>query len=167
MLIAKMAAEFQGFARDLHDESVQFLAASVASGKPRLSNVLQVGMSISRGLNRNNAGADTLAQDFARIGLIFWPAITSQEPNLGPRWQADLKKLIETRNAIVHDDKAKLLKLESSGFRIDRKLTKNWHDSLDQLAATMMMWLAATLEPCWGCPGRGRRSERSTLLPSR
>ena len=71
-------------------------------------------MASDRALGRNNAGSDTLAKDFARIGLIFWPAIIALSPRHGPVLETSLTKLVEMRNAIAHDNEAQILKLEST-----------------------------------------------------
>jgi hypothetical protein len=137
LLVMRMAAEFQGFARDLHDEAAEFLTLGATSGNQALASVLRIGIAAGRALNSRNANSGTLAADFSRIGLIFWPAIKTQEPVSGPVWEVDLNNLVKMRNAIAHDDRAQLLKLEQNGFRLERTLTKRWHDSLDSLAATM------------------------------
>lgn len=152
VIVVRLAAEFQGFARDLHDEASGFLGVSATAGNQVLANVVKVGISADLALNRNNAGADTLAKDFGRMGLVLWPAIIAQDPVLGPGWRADLGKLIEMRNAIAHDDQAQLIKLEQGGFAIKRALTKRWHASLDSLAATMDDVVASYLGALLGVP---------------
>jgi hypothetical protein len=136
MLVVKMASEFQGFARDLHDQAVEFLAASITSNQT-LENTLRVAMTADRALNRNNAGSDTLTKDFARIGLLLWSTINSQNPQQGSTLQEQLKKLIEMRNAIAHDNEAQIIRLEAGGFPLQRATTQQWQASLDTLTAIM------------------------------
>jgi hypothetical protein len=152
VLVVRLAAEFQGFARDLHDEAVGFLTTSATSGNQSLANVLQVGISAERALNRNNAGSDTLAKDFGRIGLIFWPAIITQDPILGPGWRSDLGNLIKMRNAIAHDDQAQLLSLEQGGLAVGRTLVDWWQRSLDSLTTTMDDVVGSYLGALLGVP---------------
>lgn len=95
MIIVKVAAEFQGFSRDLHDEAAEFLANNVAGGNRAVADTIKIGLTSGRSLGRNNAGPDTLVNDFARIGLILWRAIIMKEPTRGPAWKADLKDLME------------------------------------------------------------------------
>jgi hypothetical protein len=152
LLVVRFAAEFQGFARDLYDEAAGFLAITATSGNRNLASVLRVGISSGRALNRNNAGSDTLATDFGRMGLIFWPAILAQDPILGPGWKADLNDLVTMRNAIAHDNQAQILKLEQNGFALERALTKWWHSSLDSLTATMDDVVASYLGALLGVP---------------
>ena len=152
LLVMRMAAEFQGFARDLHDQAAEFLTLGATSGNQNLARVLRVGIAAGRALNSRNATSSTLAEDFSRIGMIFWPAIKSQEPISGPVWEADLTNLVTMRNAIAHDNRAQILKLEQKGFRLDRDLTKRWHGSLDLLAATMDDVVASYLGRTLGVP---------------
>ena len=137
LLVMRMAAEFQGFARDLHDEAAEFLTLGSTSSNRILARVLRIGITAGRALNSRNATSSALAEDFSRIGMIFWPAIKAQDPMSGPIWEADLGNLVRMRNAIAHDNQAQVLKLEQSGFQLERVLMKRWHGSLDSLAATM------------------------------
>jgi hypothetical protein len=152
LLVVRLAAEFQGFARDLHDEAAGFLTFTATSGNQLLASVLRVGISSGRALNRNNAGSDTLATDFGRMGLIFWPAITAQDPILGPVWKTDLDNLVKMRNAIAHDNQAQILRLEQNGFLLERALSRRWHGSLDSLTATMDDVVASYLGALLGVP---------------
>lgn len=152
LLAMRLAAEFQGFSRDMHDEATDFLAITASSGNQNWANVLQAGLSRGRSLDRNNAGSGTLASDFGRIGMVLWGAIVTQEPISGPAWKSDLDKLIEWRNAIAHDDRAKMLDLETNGFTLERALTRRWHGSLDSLVATMDDVVASYLGALLGVP---------------
>jgi hypothetical protein len=152
LLVMRMAAEFQGFARDLHDEAAEFLTLGATAGNQALARVLRIGIAAGRALNSRNATSNTLAEDFSRIGMIFWPAIKTQDPASGPIWEADLGNLVKMRNAISHDDRAQIVKLEQSGFRLERALTKRWHGSLDSLAATMDDVVASYLGRTLGVP---------------
>lgn len=152
MLVVRLMAEFQGFARDLHDEAIDFLAISATSNNQALASVLQIGMSSDRGLNRNNAGKENLAKDFARIGLLFWPALAAQAPLLVPGWTADLKDMIEVRNAIVHENRAQLLRLQNRGLALTRSVNQGWHANLDQLAANMDDVVGSYLGALLGVP---------------
>jgi len=152
LLVMRMAAEFQGFARDLHDEAAGFLAVAATSGNQSVASVLRAGIAAGRALNRGNATGSTLAVDFGRIGMIFWQAIKIQDPVSGPVWETDLGNLVKMRNAIAHDDQAQILKLEQSGFRLERVLTRRWHGSLDSLAASMDDVVASYLGALLGVP---------------
>jgi hypothetical protein len=67
-------------------------------------------------------------------------------------WETDLGNLVKMRNAIAHDDRAQILKLEQRGFRLERALTKRWHSSLDLLAASMDDVVASYLGALLGVP---------------
>lgn len=152
MLIVRLASEFQGFARDLHDEAVEFLVTSAATGNPALDNVLRIAMTSERALGKNNAGDDTLDRDFKRIGLNLWSTINTQSPQQGPALRQKLKKLIEMRNAIAHDNDAQIIKLESNGFPLQRTVTQGWHTDLDSLAASIDDVVGSYLGALTGVP---------------
>jgi hypothetical protein len=152
MLVVRLASEFQGFARELHDEAVEFLVTSAATGNSKLDNVLRIAMTSERALGRNNAGDDTLDRDFTRIGLNLWSAIGAQSPRQGPALRQKLKKLIEMRNAIAHDNEAQIIKLESNGFALERAVTRGWHADLDSLAASIDDVVGSYLGALMGVP---------------
>lgn len=152
MLIVRLATEFQGYARDLHDEAIAFLAITATSGNQSLASVLRVGMAGDRALNKGNANKDALAKDFARIGMIFWPALEVQARQFVPQWKADLGQITEMRNAIVHGNRAQLLKLQRGGLTFNRSLVQRWQGSIDQLAATMDDVVGSYLGALLGVP---------------
>jgi len=151
LLVVKMAAEFQGFSRDLHDLSIDFLADSASQGNMELKVALKAGITSDRGLNRNNAGPDTLEKDFLRIGLKFWQYVESAG-QVARGWRGDLRAMMDARNSIAHDDEERLLKLRASGLVIDVKQVKAWQSSLDGLAATMDDVVSGYLGGMMGVP---------------
>lgn len=152
LLVVRLAAEFQGFSRDLHDEASRLLAITATSRNQSLASVLRVGITSGRALNRNNAGSVTLATDFGRMGMILWPAITTRDPTLGPLCKTDLDNLVTMRNAIAHDNQARIVDLEQKGFVLERTLMNRWHGSLDSLAAIMDDVVASYLGALLGVP---------------
>jgi hypothetical protein len=152
MVIVRLASEFQGFARDLHDQAVEFLVTSAATGNPTLDNVITIAMTADRALSKNNAGDDTLAKDFRRIGLNLWPTINTQNPQQGPILRTKLQKLIAMRNAIAHDNEAQIITLESEGFTLQRTVTRDWQTSLDTLATIMDDVVGSFLGALMGAP---------------
>jgi hypothetical protein len=152
MLVVRLATEFQGYARDLHDEAIAFLAITATSGNQALASILQVGMASDRMLNRGNVGKDVLAKDFARIGMIFWPALEMQARQLVPQWKTDLRQITEMRNSIVHEDRVQLLRLRAGGLALNRPLVQRWQGSIDQLAATMDDVVGSYLGALLGVP---------------
>ncbi|MGH3681941.1 MAG: hypothetical protein ACRDT2_17030, partial [Natronosporangium sp.] len=68
-LVLRLAAEFQGFARDLHTEAAKAVAASLAAGIPSREQALQRAFLTARRLDRGNATETALAHDFGLLGL--------------------------------------------------------------------------------------------------
>jgi hypothetical protein len=114
-LTLRLAAEFQGFARELHDAAVDHLVVVVAGGNAGLATVLQAGMTTRRQLDRGNASPETLEEDYRRLGLRLWLDLQAASSRV-PAWRANLAVLNETRNAIAHADESKLLALRGVGM---------------------------------------------------
>jgi hypothetical protein len=51
----RLASEFQGFARELHDEAGVFVVRHLAPGNPQLQDVLHLPYAVNRKLNQGNA----------------------------------------------------------------------------------------------------------------
>jgi hypothetical protein len=97
-----LAAEFQGFCRDLHSECVEHLLGVIAP-PTALWNLLQSELTRGRHLDRGNAQPSSLGADFGRFNCELWPAPRDHDANsIG--WRADLESLNDWRNAIVHQD---------------------------------------------------------------
>lgn len=132
-IILRLAGEFQGFARDLHDLTVDEFAAQMGSS-PATASVVRTMASSNRGLDRGNAHPKCLAQDFGVFAMQVWPAIEGQWPR-ATRWKADLDLLNQARNGIAHDDQRKIQVVETAGYPLSRLQTfKRFRSSLDSLA---------------------------------
>lgn len=66
-LVLVLAAEFQGFARELHDAAVQTFARWSAGGNEALERVLEVRLTEGRQLDRGNAQPGSLGSDYGRL----------------------------------------------------------------------------------------------------
>jgi len=101
-----VAAQFQGFSRDLHSET----AGAFAAAAPTLSSFLQATLTSNRGLDRGNANRSTIAEDFAGLGMEnFWDLVAAEGG--GKRTAARLRRLEQMniwRNAVAHDNFEKL-----------------------------------------------------------
>src|SRR5205809_371368 len=69
-----LAAEFQGFCRDLHSECVDHIL-DVLAAPPALRTLMQVEFTRGRQLDRGNAHPGSLGADFGRLGVGFWGAL--------------------------------------------------------------------------------------------
>jgi hypothetical protein len=136
-LTFRLAGEFQGFARELHDQSIECCINPIFSINPDLADMLRINMQHNRQLDRGNAQPSALGSDFGRLGLLLWPTLKRVSRN-AERWQDELKSLNLARNAIAHDDQDKFLELKSLGkMPITLTTVKTWRRSLDSLASTM------------------------------
>lgn len=95
-----LAAEFQGFCRDLHTECIDSITASVATP---LQLVLDREFRFNRSLDRGNPSAANIGSDFGRFGFNFWPAVLEHD-QLASGYRTHLAALNMWRNAIAHND---------------------------------------------------------------
>ena len=95
-----LAAEFQGFCRDLHDEAV---VAMVAHLPPSFRVIVAREFARGRQLDRGNASPSTLGSDFTRLGFECWQEFDTAEPR-GPTLRRRLEEMNVWRNAIAHSD---------------------------------------------------------------
>jgi hypothetical protein len=135
-LTLRLAGEFQGFARELHDVAVDHLVTVVAGGNPGLANVLRGGMTARRHLDRGNATPPTLREDYRRLGLQLWPDLQAASPR-APTWNRNLTALNEARNAIAHADESRLLALRAQGYPMTLTTVRQWKRNLDGLVRAM------------------------------
>ncbi|MFI9217921.1 hypothetical protein [Streptomyces werraensis] len=133
----RLAGEFQGFARDLHDEASDALCDPITKLDPSLSVVLRSSLSRARKLDKGNAQPAALGNDFSYLGLSLWPALKRVNVKAG-KWNDELESLNIARNAIAHDDQDEFLKLQQRNrYPITLDVVKRWSRALDGLAVTM------------------------------
>lgn len=114
--IIVMLREFQAFARDLHDISVECLVT--ASGAARfLHPMLTEGLIGGRALDRGNATQAAIKNDFKRIGLVPINIGVHNKRWSGPDGgdKAIFDVLVELRNALGHGNEVALDLLISTG----------------------------------------------------
>ena len=97
-----LAAEFQGFCRDLHSECVAHLI-KVMAPPTKLEAILQRDLTRGRLLDRGNAQPGSLGADFGRLNIEFWTVVNAHDAR-SISWRASLESLNEWRNAIAHQD---------------------------------------------------------------
>lgn len=100
-----LASQFQGFCRDLHTESVDHVL-SVLAPPAALLPLVRAEFTRERRLDRGNARSEGLKADFSRLGDECWTMLEVHDPNRKYRGLVD--QMIDWRNAIVHQDFAKL-----------------------------------------------------------
>jgi hypothetical protein len=121
-----LAAEFQGFARELHDEVAEFLASTMARGNQSYFEMIRNNLTTKRDLDRANAKPETLTADFKRLGVAdLWGDI-AQSVRSGQRWRQQLVNLNRTRNAIAHSQPNTLQFLQGSGIIVNFATITSW-----------------------------------------
>lgn len=108
-----LVAEFQGFARDLHDLAVERVVTG-AGASPQLVLLMVEGMTSGRQLDRGNATLSAIKEDFGRLGL------SPLDPGrLNARWasgdKARLDQLLRLRNALAHGNQRDVSALRNHG----------------------------------------------------
>lgn len=150
-LVLRLAAEFQGFARDLHDLGCRQFAAWAAPNNHALENVLHSRLSEARDLDRGNANPGSIGKDFGRFGFQVWPALTNRDRASATHLRS-LEQLNAVRNALAHADNSALTALRSQGVALVLTTYKKWQRDLDALAANLDAELAAQLGRLFGRP---------------
>jgi hypothetical protein len=146
-----LAAEFQGFTRDLHDAAAETFAREAASGNAKLEQILRGTLVESRRIDRGNADKSGLADDFARFGIAIWPRLERQHRQNAQRAR-HLENLNKARNAIAHDDQEKFAELRTAGYALDLHNVRQWRQALHQLAVGMDTVVADHLTALFGAP---------------
>ncbi|WP_147455005.1 hypothetical protein [Saccharothrix australiensis] len=150
-LVMRIAGEFQGYCRDLHDQSVDHFVASVSGGNIPLRNLLRINLTAGRYLDKGNAGPSQISEDFKRFGMDLWPAVYLAAGSKSRRWNPSLAKLIEARNGIAHADDGKLARLKNEGYAINLVQVRKWVGHLNGLVNTMDDIVADYLDQFLGC----------------
>ena len=143
-LVMLLATELQGFARKLHDLGSTMFAARAAAGNVPLERVLKARLTEGRWLDRGNAQPGSLGSDFGRLGFSLWPAMAARDPTTAVR-QSHLEMLNQARNAIAHADEGQLAALRSEGYPMTLVTFKVWRRSMNGLAGTLDVEVAAQL----------------------
>lgn len=100
-LFVALVGQFQAFARNLHDEALDWLR----QGTP-VARQLAVLSARERRLDRANPSPGALAEDFGRLGMKFTAAIKGRQH--GARRLVRLERAVDLRNGIAHADVGKV-----------------------------------------------------------
>jgi hypothetical protein len=133
-----LAAEFQGYCRDLHDLATDEFVQWTGQLNGPLQRVITVRLTDSRQLDRGNAHPGSLGSDFGRFGLQLWAELARRQPARAVRWNSALTALNDARNGIAHADAAKIAGLAKGGYPLSQLRTiQNWRRSLTGLVTTL------------------------------
>lgn len=149
-LTLRVAAEFQGFARDLHTLAVECFVVNVAGSNQAVANALTAQLTKDRALDRKNAHPGSLGSDFDRLGLELWPTLGAGYRRAS-KWNNDVTALNKARNAIAHANEHELGDLAVSGYPMRLSTVRRWRSSLDGLAHAMDDVVGDYLDRLLGC----------------
>jgi hypothetical protein len=136
-LILRLASEFQGFARHLHDETSAAVVDVLAPGHSARQLTLIKPYRESRRLDRGNADPEALRADFNLFGMNLWVDLEQRYPSRTPRWRRQLIMLNTARNGLAHDDHTRLQQVLTSGWLLTLPFIHRWRLALDGLATGM------------------------------
>jgi hypothetical protein len=131
-LTLSLAAEFQGFVRDLHDEASDVLTSRSYVLSPALGSVWANLLTLNRQLSTKNATASTLQQDFARFGFKVLDEVKVRYRR-GDKWLKALESMNAARNAIAHSNHDQIA-ATSGGTPISLTKVKSWYGVLRNLS---------------------------------
>jgi hypothetical protein len=135
-LVLRLAAEFQGFARDLHEEASATFANWIATGNLVARSAAYDLLLNGRDLDRGNANPGALGRDFRRFGLDVWAEMAACDRRT-KQLNLSLERLNAARNALAHADDAKLSALKASGCHIVLGTVRRWRRDTDVLASNL------------------------------
>jgi hypothetical protein len=154
-----LAAQFQGFCRDLHTESADMVAGAIGSlssagsvNSSTIARLVLIALTQSRQLDRGNATPGSIGADFKGFDLDIWDAARQ----LHVRTQSRLRKLEQLnvwRNAVAHQDfdfEPHELEVLGGMRTIDLRRVRAFRSCCDRLAVTFDEVLARHLEPVVG-----------------
>ncbi len=137
-VLLRLAAEFQGFCRDLHDLASDEFASRVGGPNARLQQLVASQLTRGRKLNGGNANPGNIGSDYARLGLDLWPELAKRRPRRAPAWNRSLSAMNEARNGVAHDDQAALARVAKAGYHLSALSTiKNFRRDAAQVAVLM------------------------------
>ncbi len=143
-LFVGLAAEFQGYCRDLHDDAASRIARTGRSVTDLQFQVVRGALVRGRKLDTGNAQPASLGSDFQALGLRIWTKVAAEFPGRAAHWRSTLAELNSARNAIVHstDELAGLIQEQP----LDRNTFERWRGTLDDLANGLDRIVGAYLE---------------------
>jgi hypothetical protein len=130
VLAIRLASEFQGFCRSLHDECIEF----VAGLSPALTQLVRNLLQYERKLDHKNASPDSLRLDFERFPIGLLVLLQQDSPPKANDWWKTIGDLNVARNAGAHDSEANRVKLSQP---LTPNTCQTWRNDLDELVVAM------------------------------
>jgi hypothetical protein len=133
-LVSRLASQFQGFCRDLHDDAVNAILDAVAVSDEEMRGMLTNGLTVGRGLDRRSADPKTVDDDFARLGADQWVGLAAVRPEAVSSWREGLGALHRARNGVAHDDRDAIAAVAVAGWPVRVDTVRKWRNLLDDTA---------------------------------
>jgi hypothetical protein len=136
-LIVRLASEFQGYCRDLHEESIDHVVGNLSlTPGPGLYAILRGSFfTPKRQLDTGNPTWSTLCTDFKRIGLDL-TILKQKHQARYSIWCETVENLLRARNAIAHANDQ-----EINNCRQANPLTlatfRTWRGRVNRIAGNM------------------------------
>jgi RiboL-PSP-HEPN len=128
-----LAAQFQGFCRDLHSECVDHLLKTIPSPLA-VRPVVRDEFTRDRQLSRGNAQPGSLGADFRRLGIYLWNEMRTYDSETSALMNL-LEELNQWRNAIAHQDFDRQKLGGTIILRLDR--VRRWRRACERLARAL------------------------------
>jgi hypothetical protein len=153
--VLRVVAEFQAFARELHDlgaDKLVLMAEPPAGSRPAFRQAATV----RRALDRGNADLGALERDFERLGLVGLPRRLQA---VNPRWgdgrdgrgdRGFFADLLELRNGLAHGNERQVDRLRARGVEDTVAWARSRLPALDRLAAALDLVLWQYLADIYG-----------------
>lgn len=141
-LITALIAQFQAFARDLHDEAVAEFIATV----PQITVRDQIRRLLTEGrkLDAQTPRRANLGADFGRLGIEIVAITNRADVRSFHRFDV-LDALVDLRNAIGHGNDAQIAALGDRGFVATKPAFERHRRTLGALARTLDTVVATEL----------------------
>lgn len=136
-MFLRLAAEFQEYARFLHTLTGDVIVNECAPTNAGLAAILSNNFLAKRDLDSSNAKAESIANDFKRLGIPIWDALTTVHGKQVDAWKQTLSHLNTARNAIAHNDGEKFVNLRLSNVDLTLLTFDQWQKDLDDLVTAM------------------------------
>ncbi|SDP50828.1 hypothetical protein SAMN04515671_4555 [Nakamurella panacisegetis] len=147
-LIVRMASEFQGFCRELHDECLNAVLDSIPL-PTRLDEVFRVFMGRARKLDTGNANWANVCNDFSPFGVSLKDDLGTKYPSRYTRYVTNMDRLNDARNAIAHQDAKKLAECGAQQ-PLSLVTCRKWRSTLNQVATGLDAVMHAYLKDLTG-----------------
>ena len=148
-LVVILSSELQGFFRELHDESAEFLAQRIARGNQDYFTLIRNNFTVNRELDRFNPKPETLQSDFERLGIDLWTEMGTTVHS-GNRWRLQLDRLNRARNAVAHNQPAKVAQLAIEGYPLNLQTVNAWRAACEGVARNADKIVGARLQRTTG-----------------